>query len=129
MKEESDPVRLILRIVKGAKRTPNGYTFRCPAHEDTNNSAALYTKSDGVALKCFAGCTTERMCEALGIGKSDLRVKKPSRYSGSQTVANHRYFDSTGKLLYEHRKLVAADGKKTFLYCRTDAAGNTLWTL
>ncbi|MBI3653688.1 MAG: hypothetical protein HY231_21865 [Acidobacteria bacterium] len=122
-------VQFILGKVKGAKRTTNGYTFRCPAHDDKRSSAAIYTKSDGVALKCYAGCTTEQVCDALGISKSDLRVKKPSYYSSSQTVANYRYFDEAGKLLYEHRKLLAADGKKTFLYCRKDANGHTLWTL
>jgi hypothetical protein len=125
--KDSEPIRLILNKVKHS-RSGEGFSFRCPAHVDERNSG--YVKAEGNAiLKCFAACSRKTVCEALGLTESDLYVKKSSHFSSSQTVARYRYFDEAGKLLYEHRRLADADGKKTFLYCRQDESGNSLWTL
>jgi hypothetical protein len=104
-------VNLILSRVKSARRTGDGYSFKCPAHDDKKSSAAFYPKSNGVAFKCYAGCTTEQICDGLGISKSDLHIRK-QYYSRLQTVACYRYFDEAGRPLYEHHRLVDAAGKK-----------------
>lgn len=124
-----NPVHLILSKVEGARRTGDGYTFRCPAHDDKRQSAFAKPDASGnVILKCFAGCSRKAICAALGLSESDLYVNK-RRSSRSQTIASYPYYDADGRLLYEHRRLLAPDGSKTFLYCRQDGQGNTLWTL
>jgi DNA primase len=129
MKEDSDPLRLILGKVQH-RRSGEGYSFKCPAHTDTRNSGYLKADAKGnVILKCFAGCTRKAICEALGVTQADLYVQEASSYLSNQTVARYQYYDEDGKLLYEHRRLVDSDGRKTFLYCRTGGTGSILWTL
>jgi putative DNA primase/helicase len=43
----------------------------CPAHPDENPSLHIRLTNDRVLLHCFAGCTTEQICAALGIELRD----------------------------------------------------------
>ncbi len=55
------------------KYTKNGFTARCPAHEDTHNSLSVTEAQDGrLLIKCHAGCETKAVLDALGIGFADL---------------------------------------------------------
>ncbi len=51
----------------------NGCKLRCPAHDDTNPSLSASEADDGkVLLHCFAGCSAQNICAALGITMKDL---------------------------------------------------------
>ena len=53
-----------------------GYMACCPAHDDQNPSMHVNRGDDGrVLVKCFAGCTTQQICDALGIAKRDLMAE------------------------------------------------------
>jgi hypothetical protein len=57
-------------------------TARCPAHEDHDNSLSVAQGAKGIVLKCFAGCSVEAICSAVGIEVKDLfppREAKPAR--------------------------------------------------
>lgn len=57
------------------KRAGEGWTCRCPAHEDRNPSLSINTKSDGsVLVHCHAGCRVESVVDAVGLGMKDLFV-------------------------------------------------------
>ena len=44
----------------------SGWTARCPAHNDTHPSLSVSESSDGrVLIYCFAGCSQERVIDAL----------------------------------------------------------------
>jgi len=63
----------ILQRLHGVRQTSNNsWTACCPAHDDRSPSLHVTVTSDRVLLKCFAGCTTEQICAALGIGLRDL---------------------------------------------------------
>jgi hypothetical protein len=111
----SEIVELILSKVKGVKEISGGYQFKCPAHDDKKPSAALYPKDNGVALKCNVGCTTLNICEAIGIRKSDLFIRRARRSFTDRITATYRYYDADGNLLYEHLRLVyeVVEGKQT----------------
>ena len=66
----SRPVRLLLERVE----TRNGsYLALCPAHEDREPSLSVGEGDDGRALiKCFAGCTSQHITDALSLQMSDL---------------------------------------------------------
>ena len=56
-----------------SKRTGDKLTARCPAHDDKNPSLSVKIGDDDcVILKCFAGCPTEDVVEALGWKMRDL---------------------------------------------------------
>jgi len=45
----------------------------CPAHEDRNPSLSISAGEDGTALvRCWAGCETESVCQAVGLSMADL---------------------------------------------------------
>ena len=55
------------------KRNGSGWHACCPAHEDRSPSLSINEGDDGLALvKCFAGCTVEAVCAAVGMKVADL---------------------------------------------------------
>jgi hypothetical protein len=57
----------------GARRVGDGWSARCPAHEDHSPSLSLAEGLDGrVLIHCFAGCTAEKVCAAAGLELRDL---------------------------------------------------------
>jgi hypothetical protein len=54
-------------------RAGEGWTARCPAHEDRRASLSVNEGDDGRALIfCFAGCALEQITTALGLSVRDL---------------------------------------------------------
>ena len=84
----------ILRLLKNVKRNGDRATARCPAHEDHDNSLSITKGDDGKILtNCFAGCTVDDICGAIGIEVKELfpqkeppRKKKPKEPEKPLTV-------------------------------------------
>src|SRR5918995_3895713 len=69
----SRPVQRLLERLEGVETRNGSYQALCPAHEDRQPSLNLSEGEDGRALiKCFAGCTPERITDALGLRMGDL---------------------------------------------------------
>jgi len=63
----------ILSRLQGVKKTKDGYSALCPAHEDQRASLSVSIGSDGRGLvKCHAGCKTEDVMAAVGMTMADL---------------------------------------------------------
>ena len=63
-----------------SKRIGDKLTARCPAHEDKTPSLSVKIgDNDCVILKCFAGCTTEEVVDALGWTMRDLFASDANR--------------------------------------------------
>jgi hypothetical protein len=76
------PVETLLAKLPGAKRAGNGWSARCPAHDDRRASLSVSEGDDGTALvKCHAGCDTSAILAAIGMKLADLFPAKagPSR--------------------------------------------------
>lgn len=55
------------------RRAGAGWRARCPAHDDRNPSLTLREGRDGrVLLRCWSGCKTRRVLEALGLDWREL---------------------------------------------------------
>lgn len=68
----STPVENLVQRVN-AKPSGNGWTAKCPAHNDRNPSLSITEGSDGRALvKCHAGCEYTAILDALGMKPHDL---------------------------------------------------------
>jgi hypothetical protein len=60
---------------RGCKSNRRGM-WTCPAHQDSTPSLSVRAGNDGgVALKCFAGCTTAQIVAELGLTVDDLLVE------------------------------------------------------
>jgi hypothetical protein len=79
-KKPVGPVQTILDLLDGVRRSGNGWSALCPAHDDTNPSLSV-TEADGgtVLLKCFAGCSVSDIVDALGIDMQDLFARDPAK--------------------------------------------------
>jgi putative DNA primase/helicase len=63
----------VLAHLKGVRSSLRGWTACCPAHADREPSLSIGLGEQGqVLLKCFAGCSLERITEAMGLTLTDL---------------------------------------------------------
>ena len=72
--ESSSPVLdNVLAHLKGARSSLHGWTACCPAHVDSEPSMSIGLGEQGqILLKCFAGCSFERIVEAMGLTITNL---------------------------------------------------------
>lgn len=79
---------LLTRFDKIKKSGPNKWVARCPAHEDRSPSLAIKEGDDGVVLlHCFAGCSVDEVCGAIGIELMDLFPPTDKReWSGDRPI-------------------------------------------
>ncbi len=67
------PLEVVLAKLPDARRDGPGFKARCPAHEDHNPSLNVTEAEDGkVLLRCWSGCSTESIVEAMGLTMRDL---------------------------------------------------------
>lgn len=68
------PLDTVLAAVPGGGRRVAGqWLCRCPAHPDERPSLAVRERDDGAVLvRCFAGCRTSDVLDAIGLGWRDL---------------------------------------------------------
>src|SRR5437868_15357303 len=63
----------VLDQLKGVRTSLRGWRACCPAHADSEPSLSIGLGEQGpVLLKCFAGCSLERITEAMGLSITDL---------------------------------------------------------
>lgn len=87
----SAPVEAVVAALRSAgcspKRNGDGYTSRCPAHDDRTPSLSIGEGDDGRALlKCHAGCSLTNVLSAVGMEERELfpRRSERGRRSGSK---------------------------------------------
>lgn len=69
------------------RRSGEGYTARCPAHDDQSPSLSIKEADGKILIHCHAGCNHKDICSSLGIEEKDLFaegdkfevVKKPKK--------------------------------------------------
>lgn len=66
-------VKDVLAKLDGVREIgPGKWIALCPAHDDHWPSLNISQNGDRILLKCFAGCSIDEVCTALGIEKRDL---------------------------------------------------------
>lgn len=72
---------LLSQLSKVRQNGRGQYIACCPAHNDKHPSLAIRQTDDGkILLKCFGGCSTYEIVNAVGMDLSDL-FPKESGYS------------------------------------------------
>lgn len=107
----------------GAKKAGNGWSARCPAHNDRRASLSVSETDDGIALvKCHAGCDTSAILAAVGLTLADLFSAK----AGPATARNGKP-QTIGRTVATANAAVAAlerqQGKRSALWTYHDAQG------
>ena len=122
-----------LARLQTVKRNGHGFMARCPAHEDHTPSLSVAEGTDGAVLvKCFAGCSTEEIVQALGLDVKDLfpdpgtqptpTAFRPVIRSGEEPEARYAYRSAEGVLLAEKLRYKP----KRFAWRRPDGQGGWL---
>lgn len=62
----------LLSRLSGVKQRGTRWSATCPAHEDRSPSLSISEGDRGLLLRCFAGCSIQELCSALGIVSRDL---------------------------------------------------------
>jgi hypothetical protein len=62
----------ILARLKGVRQSGKGWTAKCPAHEDKQNSLSVHYRDSKWLIKCHAGCDWQTIIAAVGIAPGDL---------------------------------------------------------
>lgn len=112
------PLERLLSKLPGARKSPSGWSARCPAHEDRRASLSVSAGGNGAALvKCHAGCDTSAIVAALGLSLADLFPAKdyaprPNRGGQAYPSAN----DAVAALERRH-------GRRSALWTYQNAAG------
>lgn len=122
----SDFVRLVeSRTGKQSRPNGSGFLCLCPAHDDHNPSLSISTGDNGAVLvKCFAGCSVEDVCRAVGVKVAALFPERPNRRNPPwKIVSTYDYCDELGNLLFQVCRL----DPKDFRQRKPDGAGGWTW--
>jgi hypothetical protein len=118
------PLETLLDRLPGAKKAGNGWSARCPAHEDRKASLSIAAGDDGTALvKCHAGCDAAAIVSALGLTLADLfpqRARERPTRNGKPKPSGQA-FDTANAAVAE---LERRHGKRSALWTYHDADGN-----
>jgi putative DNA primase/helicase len=115
-------LRRFLDQLQGVRREGNGWKALCPAHRDKNPSLSIHKTDGRILIHCFAGCTVEAICGAVGIGIHDLGL---SSASSRRISAIYNHTDEEGKLLYQVLRLEP----KAFRQRRPNGCNGWIWNL
>lgn len=109
------------------RKAGNGWSAKCPAHEDRNASLSVAEGQDGcVLLKCHAGCASDAVVAAIGIRMADLFPPRTNTTGAARRiVATYPYHDETGRMLFEAVRYAPKD----FRQRKPNGAGGWKWTL
>jgi hypothetical protein len=62
----------LLSRLRGVARSGDGWTARCPAHDDQHSSLSVHHRDGRWLLRCHAGCEWRDVVDALGLGAQAL---------------------------------------------------------
>src|SRR4030095_1623732 len=94
-----DIVTLLRKFERVKKKNGQGFSARCPSHEDRKNSLTI-TEADGkILIKCFAGCDAQSVTAAVGLKLSDLFADQKDR-PRDPVVKQYIYSDEDGRALF-----------------------------
>lgn len=117
----------VLPKLRGVRKSGGGFSARCPAHNDRNNSLSIEPGSErAVVIFCHAKCDLDKICTAAGIDKELINLRPGQEDTAWRRIDPNQYYDYTdedGNLLYQ---VVRRPGKK-FSQRRPDPNAKDGW--
>jgi hypothetical protein len=108
----------IARLLNKAKKSPTGWKACCPAHEDSDPSLFIADGDDGIAMRCYAGCSYRDISDALkqkGVElfpSSDRREIPREHFQLGGYHSHWDYHDSIGQIVMRICRWEQPGGKK-----------------
>ena len=109
------PVKNVLARLQGVRQVgPSRWKALCPAHSDHSPSLSVREAEDAkVLLHCWAGCSAEDVCQAIGLSLADLfpESSRQTRRAGKRKASSEdtATIELTGKFdracINAHRRL------------------------
>src|SRR5512142_966715 len=89
--------------LSGLRPSGDGWSARCPAHDDRTPSLSVSVDDDGrVLMCCHAGCDTDAVLDAVGLTWADLRPSSNGDdhwTPAGPAIATYVYTDAHGKII------------------------------
>lgn len=116
----------ILARFRDVRPAGDGWTARCPAHDDKRSSLSIGrgTKQPWV-FNCHAQCSLDAILQAAGLTMADVSESAAKSTGNRKIVQTYDYADETGTLLYQ----VVRFTPKDFRQRRPDGHGGWIWSL
>jgi hypothetical protein len=117
------PLENLLGRLQGVRKGRNGWSARCPAHDDRRASLSIAQDEDGkVLVKCHAGCDTSAILAAVGLKLADLFPPKtgPAPNRNGEPAGGGRTFGTAEDAVAE---LERRHGRRSALWTYHDAHG------
>lgn len=126
---------LVLPKLHGIKKVADGYSARCPAHEDSNPSLSVKQGHDQpVVLYCHAGCDRDAILTELGLTWADISSPREDRRSSDDEWTPsgpasdvYDYRGADGELIFQVLRVPQPGGKKTFFQRVPDLTAKSGW--
>jgi len=119
-------VQAFLQRLQKVTRSSDGWSARCPAHDDKDPSLSVTERNGKILVHCHASppCTVEAICAAMDISKADLYTDKSEVVGPSlgAPIAVYEYRDEWGNPLFRKNRYATASGK-TFRIQRHTESG------
>ena len=100
----------ILSHFRVEKRSRDSAQCHCPAHKDSKASLTISRGQDGRTLiNCFAGCSPEEVCDAVGLKMADLfdgQKQKRKQQNKREIAAEYDYTDLLGRYVFTRRRMI-----------------------
>jgi hypothetical protein len=88
----------LLPLLKGVGRSGDGWTARCPAHDDGHSSLTIHHRDGRWLVKCHAGCNGREGAGAPVPATAQLR-NRPLEHRRYQTLRRFQRPRVRGRLL------------------------------
>lgn len=62
----------LISCLDKVRRSGRGWVAQCPAHDDRTPSLSIREGYLGILIRCWAGCSLDEICTALGLKPCDL---------------------------------------------------------
>ncbi|HEX8198566.1 MAG TPA: DUF3987 domain-containing protein [Pyrinomonadaceae bacterium] len=144
----------VLDFLSNVKRSGEGYSARCPGHDDKHNSLEIRIGMKRAFLNCYAFCSEPQILDIIGLKVSDLffdssldnngyqvpigtesdkTVSEQPKIIASREICAYDYRDEKSKLLYQkvRYEVTYEDGStgKDFRHRRFDENGKAIFDL
>lgn len=118
---------MLLDKLQNVRKTPSGWSARCPAHDDTTASLSIATGDDGrTLLHCHAGCTVDAILGKVGLTARDLfSANGNGKAPKKEIVATYDYRDETGNVVFQAVRFAPKD----FRQRRPKEGGGWTWSV
>lgn len=106
----------VATLLSKVRKTPNGWHACCPAHDDKNPSFFFADGDQGLALRCYAGCSYRDIARALEARGAELSRKSDDVPTEHYTLGEYHqhwdYHDVHGCVIMRVCRWMQPGGKK-----------------